>query len=74
MASAGDGRADVGIGVLDYFLGFGREQFLDKIVAAGEVEFFGQDAERVFRSDKMHAGNALIGFERTQQFAAENRA
>jgi hypothetical protein len=25
MAAAGDGRADVGVGVLNYFPGFGRE-------------------------------------------------
>ncbi len=74
MAAAGDGRANVGVSVLDYFPGFGGEQFLDKIVAAGDAEFFGENAQRVFRSDKVNTDNALVGFERAECFASEDSA
>jgi hypothetical protein len=45
MAAAGDGRADVGVGVLDYFLRGGAEELFEQIGAAGDAEFFGQHAK-----------------------------
>ena len=57
--------------------GFGRrsaEKFFEQICPAGDAEFFGEDAQRVFRRDKVNAGNALVSFKGTQRLASENRA
>jgi len=47
MAAAGNGRADIGVGVLDYFRGFGGEQFLHKIITARNAEFLGEHTQRI---------------------------
>ena len=74
MAAAGDGSADVGVGEL-YGLGGGcGEQFFDEIVAAGDAEFFGEDAEGVFRGDEMDARDAVVGFQRAECLAGEDCA
>ncbi len=74
MAAAGDGSADVGVGELDYFVGFGGKQFLDKIIAAGDAEFLGENAERILRGDKVDARNAGVGFEGAECLASEDGA
>jgi hypothetical protein len=66
MAPAGDRGADVYVGMLDYFPGFGREQFLDKIGSAGDLQFLGDDAERILRSQEVYAGYALIRLQSTE--------
>lgn len=75
MAAAGDGRADVGVGVLDGFGGGGgAEEFFEEIGAAGDLQLFGQDAERVFAGDEMDVGYAVVGFEGAEQLAGEDCA
>ena len=71
MAAACNGRADIGVGMLNGFLRGGAEQLFQQICTAGNVEFFGEDAQRVLRRDKMHAGDARVGFQCAQQFAAK---
>ena len=66
MAAAGDGRADIGVGVLDGFRRNGTEEFFKEIGAAADAEFFGKDAEGVFAGDEVDAGDAVVGFERAE--------
>lgn len=74
MAAAGDGCAYVFVGVLDGFLWLGAEEFFREAVAAGDIEFFGEDAEGVFTGDEMDAGDAVVGFEGTEHGAGEDGA
>jgi hypothetical protein len=71
VAAAGNGSADVGVGELDYFLRRGAEELFEQIGAAGDAEFFGEDAERVFRGDKVDTGDAGVGFEGAECLAGE---
>jgi len=70
MAPAGNRRADVCVGELNAFRWRVTEEFFQQAGAAGETEFLGEDAERVFRSDEVDAGDAGIGFERAEKLAA----
>lgn len=63
MTAAGDGRADVGVGVLDGFGWRNAEELFKKIRASGDVELFGENAEGIFTGDEMDAGDALVRFE-----------
>jgi hypothetical protein len=74
MAAAGDGRADVGVGELRGFGGRGAEELLEQVGSAGDTEFLGKDAERVFGSNKVDAGDAVVGFEGAECFAGEDCA
>ena len=74
MAAAGNGRADVGVGVLDGLGGRCPEELFEEIGAAGDVEFFGEDAERILAGDEVDTGDAVVGFEGAEQFAAEDCA
>jgi hypothetical protein len=74
MAAAGDGRADIGVGVLHGLGRRGAEKFFEEIVAAGDAEFFGENAEGVFGGDEVDAGYAVIGFEGAQGLAREDCA
>ena len=74
MAAAGDGSADIGVGELDYFLRRGAEELFEQIGAAGDAEFFGENAEGVFGGDEVAAGYAVIGFEGAQGLAREDCA
>jgi hypothetical protein len=47
IAAAGDGRANVGVGVLDCFCGFCCEEFFEEIVAARNAQFLSHHAQRV---------------------------
>ncbi len=74
MAAAGDGCAYVFIGVLRGLFGFGAQEFFYEAVAAGDVEFFGYDSERIFRGYEVDAGDAVVGFEGAQHGAGEDAA
>ena len=50
------------------------QQLFEQVGAAGDAEFLGQDAQRIFRGDKMNAGDALIGFKRAKCFAGKDCA
>ena len=63
VAAAGDVGADVGLEVLMDFFGGGAEEFFYEVVAAAEMEFFGEDAERVFRDDEVDFFHADVGDE-----------
>jgi hypothetical protein len=66
MTATGDRRANVGVGVLDGLGRRGAEKLLEQIRAAGDAEFLGQNAQRVFRCDKVDTGDALVGFKDAQ--------
>ena len=51
VAAAGDVGPYVGFGVLMDFRRWGAEEFFGEVVAAAEVELFGEDAEGVFADD-----------------------
>jgi hypothetical protein len=74
VAAAGDGCADVGIGVLDRLLRSEAEKFFAEIGAAGDAKFFRDDAEGVFAGDEMDAGDTVIGFKGAQKLASEDCA
>ena len=63
MAAAGDGRADVGVGVLDGFDWLCAEKFFQEVDTTGDVEFFGEDAEGVFACDEVDTGDSGVGLE-----------
>lgn len=63
VAAAGNGRADIGVGVLDGFGWRCPEELFEEIGAAGDAELFGEDAEGVFAGDEVDAGDAVVGFE-----------
>jgi len=68
VAAAGDVGADVGGLVL---LGFGRgvaEEFFDELVAAGEPELFGEDAEGAVGGDEVDLRDAVVGVEGAEHF------
>jgi hypothetical protein len=74
MTAAGDRRTNVRIGVLD---GLGRrspEEFFQQISPAGDAEFLGQNAQRIFGGNKMDAGDPLVSFKCAQCLAGENCA
>ncbi len=72
MAAAGDGGADVEVGVQNGLYGRGAEELFEQVGAAGEAEFFGEDAERVLRGYEVDASDAGVGFEGAEEFAAED--
>ena len=74
MTATGDRRANVGVGVLDSLGRSSAEKLFQQISPAGDAEFFGENAQRVFRCNKMDPGNALVCFERAQCLAGENHA
>jgi len=74
MAAAGDGSADVGVGELNYFPGFGGKQFLEKIFAAGDAEFLRENAERILGGHEVDAGDAGVSFEGAKCLAGEDDA
>ena len=75
-ASAGDAGADVGFGVLANFgVRAGRaEELFDQAVAAAELQFFGEDAQRSFRRDEVNVGDAGVGVEGAEHFCGEDGA
>jgi hypothetical protein len=74
VAAGGDGRADVGVRELRGFRGRGAEKLFDEIVAAAQAEFFGEDAQRIFRDDEVDAGDAVVGFEGAEYLLRKNCA
>ena len=60
VAAAGDVGAYVGFGVLLDLRGWGAEEFFCEVVAAAEVELFGEDAEGVFADDEIDFGDAIV--------------
>jgi hypothetical protein len=60
VAAAGDVGAYVGFGVLLDLWGWGAEEFFYEVVAAADVEFFGEDAEGVFADDEIDSGDAIV--------------
>jgi hypothetical protein len=60
--------------VLSGFCRCGAEKFFEKIGAAGEVEFFSNDAEGVFAGDEMDPVDPRVGFEGAEEFAAKDCA
>ena len=74
MAAAGDGCADIGVGVLDYFLRRGAEELFQALRAATHPKFLCNHTQRVFRGDKMDPGDAGVGFEGAERLAGEDRA
>jgi len=48
------------------------DQFFHEVVAAGDGEFLGEDAEGVFRGDEMDAGYAVVGIEGAEEGLAED--
>ena len=76
IAATGDGCANIFRRVLLEF-GEGRgviraKKFFDEVRAATEVEFFGKDAECIFRGDKVNAGYAGIGGQSAEHLASVN--
>jgi hypothetical protein len=60
IASAGDVGSDVGFGVLFDFRGGSAEKLFCEVIAAAEVELFGEDAEGVFADDEIDFGDAIV--------------
>jgi hypothetical protein len=60
VAAAGDVGANVGFGVLLDLWGWGAEEFFYEVVAAAEMELFGEDAEGVFADDEIDFGDAIV--------------
>src|SRR6266436_9168439 len=60
VAAAGDVGAYVGFGVLPDLGGWGAEEFFCEVVAAAEMELFGEDAEGVFADDEIDFGDAIV--------------
>ena len=60
VAAAGDVGAYVGFGVLLDLGGWGAEEFFYEVVAAAEMELFGEDAESIFADDEVDFGDAII--------------
>jgi hypothetical protein len=60
VAAAGDVGAYVGLSVVLDFVGWGAEEFFYEVVAAAEMEFFGEDAEGVFADDEIDSGDAIV--------------
>ena len=61
IAAAGDGRANVGVGVLHRFHRRRAKQLFEQTVAAAQSEFLDQHTQRVFRCHKMNVGHAFVG-------------
>jgi hypothetical protein len=74
MAAAGNGCADVGVGELNDFLRRCAEQFFQEIGAARNAEFLGENAERIFRSDKVNPGDTFVGVESAECLTGEDCA
>jgi hypothetical protein len=74
VAAAGDGSADVSVEKLHGFGRRGAEELLEQIGAAGDAELLGKDAERVFRGDKVDAGDSVVGFEGAKRLAGQDCA
>lgn len=74
IAAAGDGGSYVVFGVLRDFRGGVAEQFFREIGTAGDAELFGENAEGVFRRNKMDAGDAVVGVECVEEHLAEDDA
>ena len=60
VAAAGDVGAYVGFSVLFDLWGWSAEKFFYEVVAAAEMELFGEDAEGVFADDEIDFGDAII--------------
>lgn len=60
VASAGDAGADVGVAMLPKFAAGCAEEFFCEAIAPAEAGLFRKDAERIFRRDKVDAGDAVI--------------
>ena len=63
VAAAGDVGADVGFGVLLDLVGGGAEEFFGEVVAAAELQLFGEDAEGVLGGDEVDVCDASVGDE-----------
>jgi hypothetical protein len=60
VAAAGDVGAYVGFGVPLDLGGCGAEEFLYEVIAAAEVELFGEDAESILADDEIDFGDAIV--------------
>ena len=60
VAAAGDVGAYVGFSVLLDLGRWGAEEFFCEVVAAAEVELFGEDAEGVFADDEIDFSDAIV--------------
>ena len=74
IGAAGDVGSDVGIGLLVDFAGSVAEHALDEFVAAGEGEFFGQDAQGAVRGDEVDGLNALVALDCQQELLEKQRS
>jgi hypothetical protein len=75
-ASAGNAGADVGLRVLNDFVGGGRraEELFDQSVATAELHLFGEDAQSGFTGDEFDACDARVRMEGAQHLGGEDRA
>jgi hypothetical protein len=74
VAAAGDVRSDVGFGVLLEFGAGSAEEFFGEVVAAAQVEFFGEDAERAVGGDEVDLCDAVVGGEGTEDLCGVDAA
>jgi hypothetical protein len=74
IAAAGNRGSYVVLGVLRNFRGGLAEEFFSEMVAAGDAELFGEDAEGIFRGHKMDAGDAGVGIEGAEEYLAKDDA
>ena len=61
VAAAGDVGSDVGFSVLLEFGAGSAEEFFGEVVAAAQVELFGEDAEGAVGGDEVDLSDALVG-------------
>ena len=75
-AAAGDGGADVGLGVLGDFGGAwsAPRSFSDEAVASAELHLFGEDAQGGFAGDEVDVGDAGVGVEGAEHLGGEDGA
>jgi len=74
VGAGGDVGADVFVGVLLDLGGRLAEEFFYEIVAAGELELFGEDAEGGCGDDEIDVGDARVGGEEREHLGGEEGA
>ena len=71
IRATGDIGADISVCLLLDLAGLVPEQLLDEVIAAGDAEFFGHDAQGAVGSDEVHNGNMLVTLDREQKLLEE---
>ena len=72
IAAAGHRRSNVVFRMLDDLIGCAAEQLFRQLVASGDAQFLGQDAQRVVGRDEVDAAHARVGIEQLEQGAAKD--